>query len=144
MKRKSTSATPKAAKPRSRHLAEAAVDWQAIDAMTDREIARQVRANPDAAPILRKGEFLRKLRGGKARLVVPSPDVAEIRKALGMSQSEFAATYLLQVSTVRNWEQGRNLPDGPAALYLQLIRNRPREIRKALAEIVATTRRDAS
>ncbi len=144
MKRKSISATPKAGKTRHRHLAEVAVDWQAVDAMTDQEIARQVRANPDAARIMGKGEVLRKLRSGKARLVVPSPDVAEIRKSLGMSQSEFAETFLLQVSTVRNWEQGRNVPDGPAALYLQLIRNRPREIRRALAEIVAAARRDAS
>jgi putative transcriptional regulator len=136
MKRKNISAMPKAAKSR-RQLAETPIDWKAFDAMTDREIARQVRANPDAAPIMRKGELLRKLRDGKARLVIPPPDVAEIRRSLGMSQAKFAAAYMLQVSTVRNWEQGRNVPEGPAALYLQLIRSKPREIRKALAEIVA-------
>lgn len=134
-RRKNISGTRKAA--RHSGLAEQAIDWKAIDALSDRDIARQVRGNRDAAPILGKGELLRKLRGGQARVVMPAPDVAEIRKSLGMSQSEFAQTYLLQVSTVRNWEQGRNVPDGPAALYLQLIRNKPREIRKALAEILA-------
>jgi putative transcriptional regulator len=136
MKQKSISTSPTAAKRRS-HLAEAAVDWKALDAMSDRDIARQVRSNPDAARIMGKGELLRKLRNGKARVVVPPPDLVELRRSLGMSQTEFAEAYLLQVSTVRNWEQGRNVPDGPAALYLQLIRSKPREIRKALAEIVA-------
>jgi putative transcriptional regulator len=54
-----------------------------------------------------------------------------------MSQTKFAEAYMLQVSTVRNWEQGRNVPDGPAALYLQLIRSKPREIRRALVEKVS-------
>jgi putative transcriptional regulator len=138
MKRQNTSTSRTGVKKRA-GLAEAAADWKAVDAMSDREIARQVRNNPDAAYVLRRGELLGKLRSGKARVVLPAPDVAEIRKSLGMSQAEFAEAYLLQVSTVRNWEQGRNTPEGPAVLYLQLIRNKPREIRKALAEIVAAS-----
>jgi putative transcriptional regulator len=139
MKQKRTLRRYKTSKRTSKSSRGSDIDWVAIDAMSDRDIARQVRSNPDAAPILGKGELMRKLRSGKARVVVPTPDVTEIRKSLGMSQAKFAAAFMLQVSTVRNWEQGRNVPDGPAALYLQLIRNKPREIRKALAEIVAAS-----
>ncbi|HLJ62861.1 MAG TPA: NadS family protein [Stellaceae bacterium] len=62
------------------------------------------------------------------------PDAKAIRKRLRMSQSEFAQAYRLPLATLKNWEQGRRLPDAPAAAYLEAIAKRPREIREALAE----------
>ena len=41
-------------------------------------------------------------------------DVREIRKNLGKSQTEFALMIGVSVATLRNWEQGRRVPDGPA------------------------------
>ena len=65
--------------------------------------------------------------------VVEVPDVRAIRRRLHMSQHEFARVYRIPLATLKNWEQGRRQPDAPAAAYLQVIANRPREAREALA-----------
>ena len=64
---------------------------------------------------------------------VEVPDVRAIRRALHMSQQEFAATYRIPLPTLKGWEQGRRHPDAPAAAYLQAIAKRPHEISAALA-----------
>jgi putative transcriptional regulator len=64
---------------------------------------------------------------------VPVPDVRAIRRRLRMSQQEFSRVYRIPLATLKNWEQGRRHPDAPAAAYLQVIANRPREAREALA-----------
>lgn len=63
---------------------------------------------------------------------VEVPDVRAIRRKLHMSQQEFAATYRIPLSTLKNWEQGRRHPDAPAAAYLLAIARRPHEISSAL------------
>jgi putative transcriptional regulator len=65
--------------------------------------------------------------------VVEVPDVRAIRRGLRMSQQEFSRVYRIPLATLKNWEQGRRQPDAPAAAYLQVIANRPREAREALA-----------
>lgn len=65
--------------------------------------------------------------------VVAVPDVRAIRRRLRMSQADFARVYRIPLATLKNWEQGRRQPDAPAAAYLQVIANRPREAREALA-----------
>jgi len=64
---------------------------------------------------------------------VAVPDVRAIRRGLGMSQHAFAAAYRIPLPTLKNWEQGRRLPDAPAAAYLTAIARRPEEISAALA-----------
>jgi putative transcriptional regulator len=66
--------------------------------------------------------------------VVHVPDVRAIRRGLRMSQLEFSRVYRIPLATLKNWEQGRRQPDAPAAAYLQVIANRPREAREALAD----------
>lgn len=66
---------------------------------------------------------------------VEIPDVRAIRRQLRMSQQEFAQNYRIPLATLKNWEQGRRLPDAPAAAYLQAIARRPREIREALTSL---------
>lgn len=65
--------------------------------------------------------------------IVEVPDVRAIRRRLRMSQADFARVYRIPLATLKNWEQGRRQPDAPAAAYLQVIANRPREAREALA-----------
>ncbi len=55
-------------------------------------------------------------------------DVKALRARLGISQEDFAGRYGLDVATVRNWEQGRTTPDGPAARLLQLIDRDPDKV----------------
>ncbi len=69
---------------------------------------------------------------GAAVHLVEVPDVRAIRRRLHMSQHEFAAAYRIPLATLKNWEQGRRIPDAPAAAYLQAIARKPQLIRDAL------------
>lgn len=60
-------------------------------------------------------------------------DVKALRARLGISQEAFAGRYGIDVATLRNWEQGRATPDGPAATLLQLIDRDPDKIVELLA-----------
>jgi putative transcriptional regulator len=72
---------------------------------------------------------VRGLRVSKVEL----PDVRAIRRSLRMTQHHFAAAYRIPLSTLKNWEQGRRMPDAPAAAYLLAIKRRPKEIMEAVA-----------
>jgi putative transcriptional regulator len=74
----------------------------------------------------------RKVRGMRLTKV-EVPDVKAIRKALRMSQDDFATVYRIPLSTLKNWEQGRRHPDAPAAAYLLAIQRRPKEVMEAVA-----------
>ena len=60
-------------------------------------------------------------------------DVRVIRRLTGLSQAKFAEVLDIELSTVRNWEQGRRQPTGPARALLRAIRNSPLEVIKALS-----------
>ncbi len=49
-----------------------------------------------------------------------------------MTQEEFAARYRIALGTLRDWEQGRAIPDQPARAYLTVIARSPHEVRQAL------------
>lgn len=59
---------------------------------------------------------------------VEVPDVRAIRRALRMSQQQFATAYRIPLPTLKGWEQGRRHPDAPAAAYLFAIASKPQEI----------------
>ncbi|MDH0648655.1 helix-turn-helix domain-containing protein [Pseudomonas sp. GD03858] len=59
--------------------------------------------------------------------------VKNIRKATGLSQVRFAEIIDVQVATLRNWEQGRREPTGPAKALLRAIHNDPEHVLKALS-----------
>lgn len=77
-----------------------------------------------------KGARVRGARVTKVDL----PDVKAIRRALDMSQNEFATAFRIPLATIKNWEQGRRQPDAPAAAYLKAIERRPKEVMEALVE----------
>ena len=60
-------------------------------------------------------------------------EVRAIRRLTGLSQARFAEMLDIDLSTVRNWEQGRRQPTGPARALLRAIRNNPLEVIKALS-----------
>lgn len=60
------------------------------------------------------------------------PDVRQLRRSLKLSQRAFAAIYRIPLPTLKNWEQGRRLPDAPAAAYLLAIARLPTEIGTAM------------
>lgn len=59
-------------------------------------------------------------------------DVQAIRKRLKKSQDEFALMIGVSVATLRNWEQGRRQPHGPARALLKVAAENPKAVEKAL------------
>ena len=63
---------------------------------------------------------------------VPTIDVRAMRRRLGLSQAAFATKFGFQPATLRNWEQGRTRPDGPARVLLAVIARHPDAVEDAL------------
>jgi putative transcriptional regulator len=59
-------------------------------------------------------------------------DVKSIRSRLHKSQAEFALMIGVSVATLRNWEQGRRTPDGPALALLRVASAEPKAVSRAL------------
>ena len=92
--------------------------------MTAAEIDVAAKADPDARPMTE--EELR-----TARRI---PRVKTMRRALGITQEEFAARYHVPLGTLRDWEQGRTEPDQPTRAYLAVIAHDPEGVRRALQQ----------
>ena len=58
--------------------------------------------------------------------------VRQVRRKLKLSQREFAQVIGVSVATLRNWEQGRRKPDGPARALLRVAARNPRAVAEAL------------
>jgi putative transcriptional regulator len=59
-------------------------------------------------------------------------DVKRVRGKLGASQAEFALMIGVSVATLRNWEQGRRTPEGPALALLRVAAKNPKAVAEAL------------
>jgi DNA-binding transcriptional regulator YiaG len=59
-------------------------------------------------------------------------DIAALRRFVGLSQAQFAQAVGISVHTLRNWEQGRRRPEGPAIALLRIAARHPRIIRENL------------
>lgn len=71
------------------------------------------------------GKILRGKAKPSRKFIVAAPDVKEIRSTYKLSQTEFAALMGISVKTLRNWEQGRRSPEGPARVLLQVAARHP-------------------
>ncbi len=90
--------------------------------MTEEEVGAAAAADSDARPMT--ADQLR-----SARRV---PRVKTLRRALGLTQEEFATRYQIPLGTLRDWEQGRSEPDQPARAYLRAIAGDPAAVSRAL------------
>jgi putative transcriptional regulator len=99
-------------------------DYARIDAMTDAELTANALSDPDNPPVSPE-EF---------RAMPTVPNVAAIRKSIGLSQENFARAYHIPVGTLRDWEQGRRLPDRSAVAYLHVIERMPLAVLEVLQE----------
>ena len=98
-------------------------DWSRFDAMSEKERHTAALRDPDARP-LNPDDFKRMKR---------TPQVKVIRRALGLTQEQFAAHFHIPLGTLRDWEQGAAQPDQSARAYLTVIARDPEAVRKALA-----------
>jgi putative transcriptional regulator len=99
-------------------------DWARLRAMTEEEVTAAAMSDPDARPLT--PEQLR-----AARRV---PRIKTLRRALNLTQEEFAVRYHIPLGTLRDWEQGRCEPDQPARAYLTIIAHDPEGVKRTLAE----------
>ena len=93
-----------------------------IRELTDRDFAR-------AMPRKQRERILRgRLSGGE--------DVIALRRFVGLTQQQFADALGISVHTLRNWEQNRRSPEGPALALLRIAARHPRVLRENLAAAV--------
>jgi putative transcriptional regulator len=97
-------------------------DWRRADAMSEDAVHAAALADPDAQPLT--PERLAQMKR--------TPQVKVIRRALGLSQEEFAARFRIPLGTLRDWEQGRKDPDAAARAYLVVIGRNPSAVSEAL------------
>ena len=97
-------------------------DWQRFDAMTEAERQAAALSDPDAQPVTPDNE----------KRMKRTPQVKIIRRALGLSQEEFAARFHIPLGTLRDWEQSRKEPDAAARAYLTVIARNPKAVTEAL------------
>ncbi len=93
-----------------------------IRELTDRDFAR-------AIPRKQRERILRgRIAGGD--------DVVALRHFVGLTQKQFAQALAISVHTLRNWEQGRRNPEGPALALLRIAARHPRVLQENLAAAV--------
>jgi putative transcriptional regulator len=78
------------------------------------------------------GEIRRGTRRAPRTTTFRPTDVQAVRAQLGASQAEFALMIGVSVATLRNWEQGRRKPDGPALALLRVAARNPKAVIQAL------------
>lgn len=74
----------------------------------------------------------RPLTDAELKRMRQTPRAKVIRRALNLTQEEFAARYQIAIGTLRDWEQNRAEPDKAAQAYLKVIAREPELVRKAL------------
>ncbi len=74
------------------------------------------------------GAILRDDQPASRVFAIQSPDVKAIRDGFGLTQEQFAALLGISVRTLRNWEQGRRVPEGPARVLLLVAARHPEAV----------------
>ena len=98
------------------------MDWGKFLALSDEDVVARAMTDPDNKPLTRED-----LKRMKRR-----PRAYVIRRALRMTQEQFAEAYRIPIGTLRDWEQGRTEPDQANRAYLKVIAVAPEFVRQAL------------
>ena len=85
--------------------------------------------NEDFARAIPRRQRERIMRGQ----IDPVKDIVALRRFTGLTQEQFAEALSISVHTLRNWEQGRRSPEGPALALLRVAARPPRVLRENLA-----------
>ena len=100
--------------------------------MIDRELGPEdfARAIPRR---VRERLMAGEIEGGK--------DIVALRRFAGLTQTAFASALGISVHTLRNWEQGRRSPEGPALALLRIAARHPRVLKENLAATAVSSER---
>jgi putative transcriptional regulator len=102
-------------------------DWARVEAMTEDEVVAAANSDPDAPPLT--SEQTTKMRRVSR--------VKVLRQRLSMTQAEFAEAFHLPITTLRDWEQHRSVPDAPARALLLAIERDPEVMQRLLDDRAA-------
>ena len=80
------------------------------------------------------GQILRGERTPSRVFTNGEPDARRIRQLYRLSQDKFARLMGISVATLRNWEQGRRSPEGPARVLLRVAAKHPEAILDVVSE----------
>lgn len=97
-------------------------DWRRVAAMSDEEIEANAASDPENPPLT--AEQLARMHR--------VPQAKQIRQRLRLSQEEFALRFGVPLNTLRDWEQGRSIPDTTAPTLLRVIEHNPKAVVAAL------------
>jgi putative transcriptional regulator len=84
--------------------------------------------NGDFAKSIKKTQRTRIMRGQ----IESGEDIVALRRFVGLTQKEFAEAIGITIHTLRNWEQGRRKPKGPALALLRIAARHPKIVRESL------------
>lgn len=90
-------------------------------------------------PKLTKRDFARSIKKSQRHALIAGKiesgaDVEALRRFVGLTQDAFARALGISVHTLRNWEQGRRHPEGPALALLKIAARHPKILREATAK----------
>jgi putative transcriptional regulator len=91
-----------------------------IPELTEEQLARAIPAS------VRRRLMLGRFESGE--------DIAALRRFVGLTQVQFARALSISPHTLRNWEQGRRHPEGPAIALLRIAARHPRIIRENIED----------
>jgi putative transcriptional regulator len=97
-------------------------DWSQLEAMTAEQRHAAALSDPDAQPFT--GEDLKRMKR--------TPRTVIFRRVMKLSQEEFSEKFRIPLGTLRDWEQGRKVPDAAARAYLTVIGKNPQAVLDAL------------
>lgn len=80
------------------------------------------------ASVKEGGAILRGQKEASRSFHLDPLDIKRIREGYNLTQEQFAAMLGIRVSTLRNWEQGRRVPEGPAMVLLQVASKHPEAV----------------
>ncbi len=94
-----------------------------------KKASKAIKSGLEDAIAYAKGDRTR----GRARKVrIEDVDVRKLRQKLNLTQQQFAEVFGVSLATLRNWEQGRRMPEGPAKVLLNVIKKEPEAVLRAL------------
>jgi putative transcriptional regulator len=83
-------------------------------------------------------EAIAHTQGASVGAIIHEPsasiDVKAVRKQVGMTQAQFAASLCISLGTLQRWERGDRMPRGPALVLLHVVAKEPKAVLRALSQ----------
>jgi len=82
------------------------------------------------ASVIEAKEIMQGKKEPSRKFFIEEPNPKEIRTKMSLTQDKFANLMNISVHTLRNWEQGKRQPQGPAKVLLNVVNNHPNVLKE--------------